>query len=350
VRGSIDVAVAGVICVASWIAGESCSLLREQSAKAILEKDYRARCFPGDHALSIGLSHIQHGRLYAPIDSVTLSRVNADPRAFALLASFRDLRSLTLQRCQLDPSTEFSVPKQLRRLEAIDTPIVTSHLRGISRLSELESLRLDGTALEGNWLRHVSGLRKLRSLIVRNGELTDDSARSLARMKELRSLQISQLKITAALGPAVERLEELEDLVIIDAPFDDEGMKCLVRLKHLQVLFLDGTAITDNGIANLKGLPNLWRLSLQNTEVGDEGLRYLSRLPKLGGLDIRDTRATNSCLRSLVGISSLKMVLVEHTSISASSPGFIGVLRNDAWYPDETKAKEIAEQSHADDE
>jgi hypothetical protein len=343
VRGSIDVAVASVICLASWITGESCSLLRERHARAILESEYRALCSPSENALSIRLLQLPHGRLYVPIDAVTLSRTNADENAFEQLASFRRLRRLTVQHCLIEPSTKLKVPAEVTALDLVETPIAVSHLRSISGLSRLESLRLDGVALEGNWLRHVSGLRRLRHLIVSDGELTDDSAHSLGRMKGLRSLQLSNLKITAALGPAIKALGELEALVIDDMPFDDEGMKHLSRLQNLRVLFLGGTAISDNGMANLKSLPNLWRLSLQNTNVGDEGLRHLTRLPKLAGLDIRDTRATNSCLRSLAGISSLKMVLVQHTRISESSAGFIGVLRDHAWYRDEASAKEMAE-------
>jgi hypothetical protein len=83
--------------------------------------------------------------------------------------------------------------------------------------------------------------------------------------------------------------------------------------------------------------------------VSDSGLRHLAHLTKLEVLDIRRTHATNACLRTLAAIPSLKVVLVGGTDISASSAGFVGVLRGDVWYPNEEKAKEAAESSSHDD-
>ena len=140
-------------------------------------------------------------------------------------------------------------------------------------------------------------------------------------------------------------LGQLECLLLDFTSFDDEGMKHLTLLKRVRQLPLGGTAISDGGMASLEGLPNLRHLSVAKTKVSDMGLRHLSGLPRIEKLDIPETRATNSCLRILSAIPSLKNVLVGDTAISPSAPGFVGVLNDDLWYPNELKAKRAEETS-----
>jgi len=90
-------------------------------------------------------------------------------------------------------------------------------------------------------------------------------------------------------------------------------------------------------------LTSLTKLGLSETRIGDAGLRCLSKLPQLTILDITSTRATNSCLRTLAALPSLELVHTQETAIDASSEGFVGILIDGEWFPNEAKAKEAVE-------
>jgi hypothetical protein len=104
-----------------------------------------------------------------------------------------------------------------------------------------------------------------------------------------------------------------------------------------------GTAITDGGMASLANLTNLWRVHIDGTAVGDAGLRQLSQLPKLSALTMQRTHATNACLPLLAAMPSFKVALVDDTAIDPSEAGFVGVLRNGSWHPNEARANEAEE-------
>jgi len=351
---AIGLIVSIVVCLSGWSAFECFSLRQEQQAKAILERDYNgiviAEIFSNspdrtfdDQRLDI--REIRRCRLFVPVTRVTIHHATIGHPVCSQLACFRSLESLTFQDCRFDPSAELpSAPFGcLKALAFWRTPIRTEILCRLGQLTRLEELILDGTGLKGDWLQHVSRLPKLRSLVLNDGDLSDGETNSLSRMKGLTSLQLSGVKIDSRLGAVIARLEKLDGLAIRNSPFDDEGMKHLAGLNRLRILILGGTAITDDGMRSLEGLVNLWRVSLCSTKVGDTGLSHLSRLPRLSGLDIRGTRATNSCLRLLAALPSLKVTLVGGTSISTSSPGFVGVLHDGVWYPNEARAKEAEE-------
>jgi hypothetical protein len=349
------VVIAVALCLWGWAAHERCCLRREQKAKNILKHDYRASAIGPLSSDSEGsgrkydeqyidLRELQWGRLYTPIHMVVFHKGTVvDNRALRQLASFRYLDSLAFEQCRIEPDAEFRLPwaSRLKGLDLDRTPITNSQLRSISRLSGLERLTLYARGLGGNCLEPASRLRCLTVLTVNGGDLSDGAADSLARMNGLTWLYLYQCKIDSKLGPALGRLEKLEFLDLYDVPFDNGGMKHLTSLKHLNDLRLGRTAITDDGMASVERLTSLTKLELSKTKVGDAGLRYLSKLPKLEILDIAATRVTNSCLPTLAAMPSLKLAHVQETAIKPSSAGFVGILDDGEWFPNEARAKQV---------
>jgi hypothetical protein len=352
----IGLTLAIVLCLSGWAANEWCWLRQEQNGIAILQRDYHAMAMAdlvsiatSDWMPGIDLGELQRGRLYVPVRSVSFYHRGTviDRLAWEQIAHFRYLDDIGFQDCRLAPATKFRFadPGSVIKLKLCGTPITIDTMYSISQLSHLKNLWLDGTGLKGDWLQPISNLSEIESLIVDNADLSDGAVDSLARMKRLVWLQLPHAKIDAKLGPALAGLEKLECLVLSNTTFDDDGLKRLIVLKRLKVLCLGGTAITDAGMESVAKLPNLSRLSIDSTKVGDVGLQQLSHLHKLAGLTVRRTHATNSCLRVLAAMPSLKIALVGDTRISSTVQGFVGVLDDDCWYPNDARVKEAVEDS-----
>lgn len=344
---------ATILFATVWVATECYWRCRELGAAALLEHDYNATVIAGNRSRqAIDPLELRWGRLFIPVNQVSLCTTNIDTRALEQLKCFRHLESLTLQDCQIDRATLLRLPNWITSLDIVRTDVTTADLRCISTLHELESLRFyETTVLKGDWLRPLRQLNHLKAFVLDNGDLTEGAVESLACMVHLVTLQLSAVRIDAKFGPALARLKELENLVIDEMPFDDAGLTHICALNRLRILFLSKTAISDKGMSTIGRLRNLERLSLQNTSIGDEGLIHLKDLGHLGGLDIRDTRATNASLHTLSSIKSLWTVLVDNTRISPSLEGFIGVLEDGCWFPDEEKKKamdQFANPSHSD--
>ena len=356
-RGAVSsIGLAAFLCLWVWIAHQSCRLGTERKAKSLLEREYPypiCRINTGDFSPfaddepKTDFRQLRYGRLYTPVESANFSHATVHRNAFEQLARFPYLERLDFRDCQIDQDAVLwpGVNARLTNLEFWRTPISLEQLGCISTFAHLKYLVLDGAGLNGDWLRQVSALPRVEYLLLNNADLSDGATQSLARMKGVTWLQIPRAKIDSQLGPALASLERLECLVLDDTPFDDEGIKHLTTLKHLEQLSLAGTAITDGGMATVGTLLKLSRLSLNDTKVGDTGLRQLSQLRKLMGLDIIGTRATNSCLPTLTTMPLVKSVLVRNTRISTSAPGFVGVLKDDVWYPKVASAKEAEENS-----
>lgn len=360
-RAARNIGLTALLCLCVWGAHQWCSLRREREAKALLERDYpypaclisTGELFPlfAEHEPKIDVRQVMHGRLYIPVQSASFRRVTVHGFAFEQLAHFSYLERLTFQDCRIEEGEAFRLAAnaRLRSLQLWRTPVTLEQLRGIPRFARLKYLILDGQGLKGDWLRDVSKLRNVEHLVLNNADLSGGAADSLAHMKGLTCLQLPYATIDSTLGPALAGLGRLECLVLANTPFDDDGVKHLASLKRLKQLDLASTAITDDGMAWLARLPTLWRLSLNGTKVGDVGLRRLAQLPRLAGLNIQQTRATNLCLSALAAMPSLQDAWVRDTAISASVPGFVGVLDGGVWYPNEARAKE-AENNSKDEE
>ena len=130
-------------------------------------------------------------------------------------------------------------------------------LAHLENLTEVHTLRLEGTAISDQGLNVVVQLTKLRNLSLYKTKVTSECLPFLAQCPELRELGLNETKVS------------------------DQNLDALQRLTNLESLWLDGTKITDQGLAALKPMTQLRSLGLRDTEVTAKGVMELRKsLPR----------------------------------------------------------------------
>ncbi|NLS98092.1 MAG: hypothetical protein GXX96_38675 [Planctomycetaceae bacterium] len=245
----------------------------------------------------------------------------------------------------------------------------------VGELTNLESLKVAGTAVTDAGLQHLARLDQLRALSLSGTRVSDDSIDLLAQWESLNRLDVSSARITvegivrllqqnphvtvvfaggsagwrsvqfdenvdqavlreiidtgyfldiAAVPPwfsnadleLVSRQRDVRRLALSGSAVTDAGLKYLNGLACLETLRLSDTAITGAGFQDVDGLESLTHLDLVSTKVGDAELAYLKKLPNLQDLALTGTKVTNEGLQHLSGISSLRKLGLHGTRVS----------------------------------
>ena len=213
----------------------------------------------------------------------------------------------------------------LKELDLGDNPL--ADLRPLASLPALESLNLDGSALELSQLAPLGSLRRLsirRNLIedlqalVPLAGLTEldvgdnriEDLRPLAGLTRLAVLRADRNRI-AELWP----LASLAGLEVLDLGANRvRDLQPLAGMERLRALRLAGNGLTEiHPLAGLRGLANL---GLAGNSVED--LRALSGLAGLRRLDLRGNALVD--LRPLRGLPSLRWVHVGGSRIEDLAP------------------------------
>jgi hypothetical protein len=149
-------------------------------------------------------------------------------------------------------------------------------LEHVGRLSYLERLDLDDSAVRDAGLAHLEGLSRLRWLVISGTDIGDAGVAHLRRLTGLQELYLQPSRV------------------------GDAGLEHLENLSTLRVLYLGGTHVTDSGLASLRGLNGLEVLTLWGTSVSDAGLVHLEALSSLKSVAIGDdTRITEAGCKRL---------------------------------------------------
>ena len=113
-------------------------------------------------------------------------------------------------------------------------------------------------------------------------------------------------------------LSNISTLGLSDTAVSDHGLAHLKGLTELTILDLHGTQVSDAGMAQLKGLTELTYLCLSGTRVSDRGLEHLQTLTKLWRLDLRRTQVTQAGLVRLKCLSNLRYVDLDCSQLTDS--------------------------------
>lgn len=180
-----------------------------------------------------------------------------------------------------------SRPKSAEEITSFDLPVGDAGLKELAGLTNLRSLKLDGSVTTGF----------IRSS---NTRPTDEEVQAYLNKLKERSVTDAGLK---ELAP----FKNLATLTIHSDFVTDAGLKQLAPLKSLTTLDLRGCSITDAGLKELAALPNLATLELggrqrnmgggtkfSGRDITDGGLKQLSELKKLTSLFLTDTSVTNT--------------------------------------------------------
>jgi hypothetical protein len=152
----------------------------------------------------------------------------------------------------------------------------------LSRLTNLDGVSFDDTAVTDTGLAQLSGLTSLREVSVNDTAVSDAGLAHLAGLTNLEYALLAGTAVTDAGLVHLSKLKSLRYVFLSRTAVTDAGLAYLSGLTSLQELFLDGTAVTDGGLVHLHGLTRLNMLRLANTKVTDAGVAELQRaLPYL---------------------------------------------------------------------
>jgi internalin A len=212
-----------------------------------------------------GLKELRH--LSLPCDGVTDAGLKC-------LGDLSHLRSLEFWRRVLEPGGR----------------VTQAGLKELTRLTELQTLSLDGVQVQDADLAVLAGM-KLRELHFPKDARTD--------------LASKHYKAAMDCPAEVVTVWIFTDYDLYKMPPD---VRSSVRSLSL------GPRITDQGLKYVARLSQLQRLDLRLTNMTDAGLKELAGLKQLELLDLSDTRVTDAGLKELTGLKQLRHVVVRRRS------------------------------------
>jgi internalin A len=111
---------------------------------------------------------------------------------------------------------------------------------------------------------------------------SDATLAHVGRLTRLQRLNLDQSAVSDSGLAHLKGLTNLTFLALGGTQVTDAGLAHLKGLTNLSVLDLGDTQVTDAGLAHLKGLTNFSSLNLNGTHVSDAGAKELQRaLPSL---------------------------------------------------------------------
>lgn len=238
------------------------------------------------------------------LERLSCSDTGIKGAGIAHLAKLKNIKYL-----QVGPSPVGEEPwraiGQLKSLEAIPRPgpdFNNASLELLANLTELKSLHLSSTQVNGDGYRHLAGLSNLNELYLPTTPANPSEYQYLGKLKQLRTLSCGNSG-------------------------GDEALDYLSGLTELQYL-LPPADITDAGLATLARFPNLQRTNLFNCgRTTDGGLANLAKCDKLVELVVGQ-HVTAAGWRNISNIKSLKSIQAGAITIPADVLPLLGTLPN----------------------
>ena len=232
------------------------------------------------------------------LTALTIDGVTLTTEELKIIASFPDLRTLSLVRCNLSGITELSGTTALTSLNLSNNTI--RDLEPLSAMTALEYLNLSHNAI--TQLTALSGASKLKELDVSYNSINSTAA--LSGCKSLENLYLDYNAVTNLGG-----LDKLSNLKILSASNNQ-----ITAINHLAA----ATNITDLDISNnkiadisfLKAHIHLKQLNFSNNQVS-----VLPAFPKDCSLSsINGSRNVLTDLQPLYGLKELNYVVMDYNS------------------------------------
>jgi Leucine-rich repeat (LRR) protein len=130
-------------------------------------------------------------------------------------------------------------------------------------------------------LAHLQHLKDLRCLYINGAQMTDNSVAIIRRLSHLEELYLDRTAVTDV-GLRHLSAIKVRHLSLADTRITDEGLETLASMPQLEVLNISGTQITDAGLRRLQEVKSLKEVYLTLTPVTDTGMdALLSALPSL---------------------------------------------------------------------
>ncbi len=200
--------------------------------------------------------------------------------AFAMLWSNTAVRSLDFSDTML---TDYDLRQLgscgwIEHLDLQNTRISDDGVRSICRsLPNLKRLELRRTDISDTGLQHIRSLHWLEELGLSETAITDNGLSNLSRLRQLRTLYLGGTATTGGGLIHLRNLRNLETINLRDTLVSDAGLPNLRNLKKLRYLYLGGTDVSDKGLFHLASLEHLVGVNVFETRVTPAGAAHLQR-------------------------------------------------------------------------
>jgi serine/threonine protein kinase/Leucine-rich repeat (LRR) protein len=248
------------------------------------------------------------------------------------------------------------LPRERFQLVAVDLSanpnVGDDDLKVLAGLTNVDDLKLSGTAITTAGLRHLHGLTSLKSIDLGSLHLDKSSVDALENAlpgcvvhrkpsadRETAIWVLSQngrVTISTSDGDETSEIRDIGQLpkgrfalreVYLDeaASVGDADIKRFEDVSGIESLFLSQANVTDAGLEHLAGCTSLRDLSLSRTKITSKGMERLGKLPSLRQLYLADTEIDGDGLKSLIALSNLTHLAIGNTGVG---DGDLALLKN----------------------
>lgn len=206
----------------------------------------------------------------------------AEPSASDVIARFNalghsqkndiDLKNLTSLKEGLDSITE---------IDATGSPLTSSAMTNIDRLTGLKVLRLNRTKMDDEACRKIAALPSLEVLSLAETQVTDVGVAAISGLQNLKELELTRCLLSENAFRAIGNLPSLKKVMIDSTNLNNRSLELLCNATTISDLTLGTNPINDYGLVALGKLETLERLELSSTQFTGEAF---TKLTKGGGL------------------------------------------------------------------
>jgi Leucine-rich repeat (LRR) protein len=146
----------------------------------------------------------------------------------------------------------------------------------MTALPRLASLNVDGTKFRDEHAVTVGRLSGLQDLVLNNTAITDLALERLEGLPQLKTIHLAETAVTNAGMPSLGRLQAL-NIIVLAGTKVTSGFEPLVKLPALTWLDVRRLSLDAAAIAALGDCQNLSRLTLSGTSYPPEALKLLTQ-------------------------------------------------------------------------
>lgn len=242
------------------------------------------------------------------------------------------------------PNLRITGPSASRRVEVPDNWILRRHV--LRDASDNVIGLLGDSGLQNSDLQTLRDYPLLQSLPI-NGHVTDEGLAPLSDISQLASLSIGDTLVN---GPGLKHLVGLPELVELNlsgSSITDRALAVIPELPHLKTLSLELTNITSDGLKHLRESTTLSELRIRHWHLKPLLVDNLKNMSQLERLElVGDFLSLGEVLDSLPNLNSLTIV----TKLGTDTVGHIKRatrIRNLHVGPVSTEAiKQLSEMTH----
>ena len=223
----------------------------------------------------------EDARLMENCRNIRNIRIFKGSMTFLPFQSLPELESLEISISRMDIGSFRNLPmcQKLRALNLAGMRLDGTICKLASQMAALEDIVLEGNIVRPGDLVALSGLPRLRRLAFNNHPINDERILSeISRIQQLESLRLDALDLSDAQVEGLLDLANLSDLTLFNARLSEAAWIQLAKLPALRSATFNGSNFTDGCLQALSGHRSLNLLALNDTYVTGHGFNQCSPL------------------------------------------------------------------------